>query len=94
MLVAVAVFVGVGAFIAIPPGPSAKTMRDTRLFCESVGPKVTMPEVIQRATEFQDKSIKTDVIDQHKILVRLHTCHCSVSFAESGTTVSNVLCNG
>ena len=89
ILLIVVAYAAVG-FWSVP----TKTIQDLRAFCEGLDSRATMSDVLKRAADVRDESLKTEVFDQHKVLVRLQTCHCFVNFAETGTTASKVVCNG
>lgn len=80
-----------GAVLLVSPGPSA-SMKETKLFCQGIGTNTSLPEVMQSASESPRGPIKADMVDG-KVLIRLHTCHCWVSFLPAGTDVSEVVCN-
>jgi len=71
-----------------------ETIQDLRAFCEGLDRRTTMSEVLKRASEVREKPLKAEVFDQHKVLVQLHSCHCFITFTETGTTASKVTCNG
>jgi hypothetical protein len=93
-LLLVAAAIGLIVLVAIPPGPSARAVQDAKLFCSSIGPITAMAEVLERASAIKDKVVRVDMVDQHKVLVRIGLCHCWATFAESGTKTTEVVCNG
>ncbi|MFP8780334.1 hypothetical protein [Hydrogenophaga sp. RWCD_12] len=79
--------------LVVSPGPSASTIKETRLFCQRIERGTLFPDLMQRAGASAEKGIRADVVEESKVLIRLHNCHCWVSFQPTGTEVSEVVCN-
>ena len=93
--IAIGIAAVVGAvMIALPTRPSSANVEEAKLFCGSIGPATTLSEIVQRARQSQDQSVKTEAAGDTKLLVHIHQCHCWVSFSKTGTTASEVSCNG
>lgn len=78
----------------VAPGPSASTIRETELFCKTIDKSSSIADVMRRVAQSAEVGVKAHVVDEATVLIRLHTCHCWVSSLPSGTTVSDVVCNG
>lgn len=79
--------------LVVAPGPSASTIKETKLFCQGIGRDTSLSDFMQRAVASAETGIKAEVVDESKVLIRLHSCHCWVSFRPTGTEVSEVVCN-
>lgn len=79
--------------LVMAPSPSVSTIKEAKLFCQGIERDTSLPDLMQRADASAETGIKADVVVESKVLIRLHSCHCWVSFQPAGTEVSEVVCN-